>query len=837
MRNVFRCVLLAGLLLGVCASAADEIALNRDTDVRIIEIGRFGNAQFWLRELLERYLLQALKKRDLAGSGAPVTFVVEARAATWQEIPRDEINEITDIDAFEIEILPGKDSVVRVTGATVLAAGFGVMHFLEKHLGIMWLFPGELGVSVPDRPGFVLPAGRERVAPAYVSRLCTGFVYRNKSIPARRFRYEGLLHKHSLFFYGHDYFKSMRLHHLASPSHNMIRIFPLSTRETDPELLPMKDGERWVPPDKDSRRGRVGWWQAWHPCYTNPKAVDIAARKGHAALDAGAYCFSLGINDGHRIQCECPRCREAGWPNSYYQFVSQVAGRLKDYYPPRLVGVLSYGDVTHPPADLRLPENVLIMCASGGPERHVRWRRHAQTLGAYEWAHGQGYWIPNFPLAGMAHNARFYRDHGVKFFRAEMHPMWALDGPKVWLRLRQLWTPDLDLDAGLARYCEAAYGEGGAAVCAFYRHWAARRTDVVENGVTPMHAGEWPNRQWRSAMDQFRTCSATDFEFSRKCLADARAKALTEKQRARLTMLETFVEDGAALFDMFRLKDRMFDPTFTTHVRDHIREACALRQRRRALLTRMRDHPEWFLGTSSTLDENLRPTWEERAAMTFPHEMDVGIVTALTELSGKLDAEAAASLGAPEQWRQYLLPCRAEPVRLHARQTHPWYREATHAPLESAREGKAIRFKTGPTDLRITDHVGLKGRRKVNWLAGFAVKLPFNSLNLYRFDIDARGQAGRLDLKLASGSNNVGRTEAAVTADFGPEPSDYARRIALWLVPVARETLEPLPDPPSDAVGMLNIYMTWQPADDEAPFEGSLRLTRLDYSAAQGQGK
>jgi uncharacterized protein DUF4838 len=791
--------LLLGTLVAAPVAAQDAVVLTAESDVRIIELGEFGNARSRLSELLERYLLRALGKTALAGKGKRVTFLIEPTAPEWTGIPQGAVKDMTDLDAFEITVRQG---VVRISGATVLATGFGVMHFLEKHLGVMWLFPGELGLHVPPQREVRIPTGRERVTPAVASRLCTGFVYRDKSIPAKRFVYSGLLHRQSIFFYGHDYFKSARVHHLASPSHHMIHIFPLSTREDHPELLPIKDGKRWIPPDKDTPKGRVGYWQAWHPCYTKPKTVEIAARKAAQAFDQGhTYCFSLGINDGRRIRCECADCQRVGWPDSYYRFVARVADQVRSYYPPRLVGVIAYGDVTQPPKDLKLPENVLVMCVSGGPNRLTEWAPHASQLGMYQWAHGLGYWIPNLPLAGMAANARYWRERNVKCFRTEVHPLWAFDGPKVYLYLRLLWNPDMDLDAGLRRYCDAAYGRGGEAVYRFFQHWAAKRRDVAADAVTPMHGGVWPFGHWRNAVNQFVTCSAKDFDVSTQCLRDAAKAVRAEPARKRLAMLDTFVDDSRTLFRMQRFADRMTDADHAGNLAVDRREGQRLIAHRRKLLTRMRAHPEWFLGTKAGVDKDLQPSWEQRAQMVRATQVRNAILT--RKLGSKADAQ---------------------PVRTHTRPKHPWFPEHLWVRLDSDRQGETVRFPTTRTDQRITDHPNLKGRRKPHWLAAFVVNTPVSDTDVYVLELTVRASKGRLGGVVQFASGGATRVGAHIAHVFDRDET-LRKRIAFPAMPVR---VRPGHNPPKPgAKGMITLYLRWQPHDDQAPLQGVCSVKRV----------
>jgi len=827
--QVFSIVAAVTLVSASAGFSAESVRLTTDTDLRVVLRGDFGNAGDVLRELLTGYLLRLLDKDELSGPRSTVVFTLEAKAECWRDIPRSRLADVTDIDAFEIEIA-GPDAV-RISGTTALSAGFGVMHFLERHMGIMWLFPGELGLHMPTSGEFTLPAGEEQVKPAFMSRLATGFVYRDKSIPTRERVYDGLLQEHRHFFYGHDYFKSLKLRPLASPSHNMIHVIPPELKATHPNVFPVQDGRRWFPPPKSPDSGA---WQCWHPCYSQKETIEIAIEKAHTAFQQGRACFSLGINDGHRVQCECERCLDAGWPDTYYRFVSRVAEAVKDTYPPHLIGVIAYGDVAYPPKGLKLPENVIVICASGGPERHLRWSEHAHHLGTYEWAHGQGYWIPNLPLAAIESNARFYQRHNVKSYRSELYPIWAFDGPKVYLRLKQLWFPDLDLDAALARYCDAAYGEGGDEIYAFFQHWADKRdVDVLDNGATPMHAGQWPYKFWRNPEEQMHWCTQADFDFCEARIRTAERLVRDKHAKRRLAMLRTFFDESVVLYQMRQLARRAFDTAAQRDPARAVAEVIELRGRRRKLLQSMHQHPEWFLGTSAGVDENLRPTWEDRGSMFFDRQLESALLTSLLELDAGNTPASAKTLGLPEEYDKYLKPVEVEPLQATARERHGWYAKPGFTRLE-ATSGKSIAFRTGKTDQRIADHPLRAGRRSVHWLAGMAKRgVPITDTALCRVEFNATGRAGKLGVRLHWGSNNRGRTEVQLREDFLDGKEAIQRTFVFRPIYLDRKTLREDPNPPPDAQGSVNVFVTWDPLTDDSPLEGTLTISRIDVTSGQ----
>ncbi|MBM3892389.1 MAG: DUF4838 domain-containing protein, partial [Verrucomicrobia bacterium] len=367
------------------------------------------------------------------------------------------------------------------------------MAFLEDHLGLHWAFPGELGLCLPPRKSVELKEGRSVARPFVVARVMTGLVLRDPARDRTPRATSGVAREERAFFSAEDFFKSMRMHH-ESVTHNMIHIFPIEeSLAKHPEIFPMQeDGKRFVPATRAKGEGTGGKnsFQAWHPCYTQPKTLEVAIAEGREAFAAGRLFYSLGINDGQRVQCQCAECRRVGWPQSYYQFVARVADALRGQYPPRMVGVLAYGDVGRPPRGLKLPDNVLVNVAG---DRHSLWRGLAPRLGTYEYIYGAGYVVPNVPLEIIQENFRYYRANRLLMYRAEAYPVWAFDAPKLYIIRRLLWNPNDDPHRLLREFCDRTFGAAGGAMYRYYVAAASwRRDDVRRGDFTPMWGKEWP---------------------------------------------------------------------------------------------------------------------------------------------------------------------------------------------------------------------------------------------------------------------------------------------------------------------------------------------------------
>jgi hypothetical protein len=809
-----------------------NVELGPDSNIRITATGALGNCREVLTDLLARHLLGATGRKELTGPGPTVTFLIESGAEWWHQIPRDRIKDIGDLDAFEIEVRAQPEAQVRISGATAMAAGFGITTFLEKRLGVMWAFPGDLGICFPPEHSFTLAEGRERFTPAFVSRLATGFVYPDPELRKKGVR-SGLFHENRIYFSAWDYYKAMRLHFLASPSHNMINIFPVSLKEKpeNADLFPMKDGKRWLPPNPPADRTKPdpGVWAAWHPCYTNPRVIEIAAVRAAQAFEKKEYCFSLGINDGRRVQCKCPECERVGWPRSYYDFVTAVAERVKDYYPPHMIGVLAYGDVRIPPADVRLPENVLVLVAGGGPEQLERWAKCCRTVGVYEYCYGQGFWYPNLPLALLRTNADYYREHNIRLYRGELPPVWAFDAPLMHLRTRQLWEPQLDLDAELRRFCSAAFAEGGGPMEELYRHWARKReADARPGALGGIALGKWPNDPWRDPVVQFGGCTAGDFAVTLDCLARARVAVRAAAARKRLEMVETFFTDSCTLFEMYDLGVRLMAGVKPEDLAPALRRVEALPRERLLTLERMRERPEWFAGTSDSVDEKLEPSWEDRGRMVLPKLLRNAALAALLDLR-RADPARAAALPLPEALRRYDAPHAVKPQKVHLRATHPWYPEGTWTPMKVEEKEGVLTFGTVIDTSRMPDRPDWSGRRKPQWLATIMIGVPLDGGSVLRIECNGRGARGTLRLSANLGYNNAVRGEAAILHRFGDTPEDLHRVTAIPPVPFTRELADDLEAAPG-AKGNVELFATWAPEADDAAFSGTCAVARIEFT-------
>jgi|GEM_PF-1651848 len=764
-------------------TARAGIVFDNESDIAIRYEGPAAKYLVLPGELLARYLKMVRGRGGLSGPGDRITFVLNARALSWQNLQSNELKSISDIDAFTIIIPQSPADPIRIDGATLLSVSYGVTYLLEEYFGVTWLFPGELGLSLSDRKQFELPAGTVTRKPAVTSRLYTGMLY---SDPDRRLQFRQKYRNTQLFddriyFEAYDYFKSLRLHNIASPSHAMIAIFPVNEfLEQHPQIRPMlPDGTRYMPPRKKSLDDHRH--QNWHPCYTEPMVVQIAVQKARQAFENGALLFSLGINDGIRKQCQCTRCQQVGWPSSYYQFVTNVANAVKNQYPPRLIGVLVYGDVRHPPDDMKLPDNVLAMVTGSSPLE--KWSKHVDHIGRYGYFFGSGFVVPSFPLKSMKWNAKIFKRYGVRSFRAEAAPVWAFDAPKIYIQSRLLWDPGLDVDAALARYCDAAYGKGGPAMKRFWEHWASLADYLVdESAAEPAPLCDMG--KWRSAAAQLNSVTREDYNTTGKYLSEAESLADAGSDDVeRLRMVRTWYDLSHAYFNATQSVQVLFQPEKSKGVQASTMASAQVMQSRITQLNKtLGEHKQWHLAAKVV---------DVSGSYSIENELRSGLVSGVMSMREQGDISADVIDQLPESLRPLAtekISVSSKPLRIRKMDHGIYYAlERTsnrHAPMQSKSEPDRFIVESDsanprrPSDDDANEEALPPFKRQ--WAFALVPVKAEGKRRIYQIDMTATGLKGELTLYMTNPWAGDSKDEGfplRVSLQFDGNESTQTRRI------------------------------------------------------------
>ena len=809
------------------------LILDADSHIVIVVSGTFGTAGPLMRDLIEKYFLGALGKSSLTGTGKTVNIVVEADASTWYELSSSELEDVAEIDAFEIVTTDEVEDCILISGKTAMGAGFGVMHFLENFLAITWMFPGDLGMSYAPEQTFSIPVMNISVAPSVASRTHTGYEHGDPAYGV--YGDTGLVNEERFFFAAYDALKVAGWHQLIHASHYMINIFPVAEVLANyPEVFPKyADGSTYVPPLDPLDFGH----QAWHPDYTEPKTLEVTIEKALAAFtNDNVHTFSLGINDGGLFRCQCPDCVAAGWPNAYYDYVNAVAQAVQAHSPPHLVGVLAYGDVSLPYPGLQLESNVIVL-ATGGVDKHETWKNHAHHQGTYEYFFGRGFWVPNVPFAAMKSNSVYYAREGISHYHSEDHHLWAFDGPKHYIQNHLLWDPDYDVDAGLQRYCEAAVGADAAPDLVQYYELLAslRENDVVANGVSQLWPWDWPYFPWRDSSIQFSGVDAAFYATALGFLQNAAALVPAASDReARLEMVRRFFDYSHTGFTMHELVRDAHDKNTVTDWTDTFGSAQQLLIDRQSCLDDMINHPEWFTGSEVGVDEILSYEWEGNPSWKILRELDDTMAMAAYRINAT--AEPLGGLTLPPEYTRYLEPFALNsPVSIVLEAANAWYPDTEYVPMTRNRAGDVITFNTTPTTatFEAIDLPPWVDTHKGHWFAfHFTDTIGASATRLWSLDLDASAKEGRLFVQAYFHSNGenyynlleVHEESATSLTGLGKhiviQPQFYDSNADTWSNTSSI----------AQTAG-LYVQVIWKPESDTSSVSGTLTVKDVDFAA------
>ena len=417
---------------------------------------------------LNDYLLKATGAKlpviTIAPTRAKITFTVDATM---------------DSEAFKVQF-PDAATIAIASGSPD-GLKIAVWDFLERHLGIRWLFPGELGEVVPPCATLIIPATPYEDSPSFLSRQFsggkTGHPEWQDKLRAGRIRVSFHHNLHSLFH-------------------------PKDFAETHPEFYPvLNDGNRFVPKaDPKDRKWEVGW----QPCFTAPGIAEAAAAKIIAYFErTGKRTYSLGINDTNS-HCKCPRCTAivgdkrnfnglVDYSPVFIPFANKVAELVSEKYPDCKIGFLAYSCILEPVPGLKLHKNLVpfmtfdrLMWTDKAKEANGhaltdQWKELTNQLGWYDYIYGGFYDMPRVYFHHAAEYIRWGYAHGVRHHYAEYYPRedWH-EGPKFYLFMKLLWDINTDVDATLDEWYRLAVGEKAAP---YLKEYYARLEDFWTHRV------------------------------------------------------------------------------------------------------------------------------------------------------------------------------------------------------------------------------------------------------------------------------------------------------------------------------------------------------------------
>ena len=360
----------------------------------------------------------------------------------------------------------------------------GVVWFLERHLGIRFLMPGELGTFVPKIEGdWKVPCDDFQRVPDFFVRQFAGV---HGQAYGKRERHE----QNAAFLFAMR--SSMTASAALKLNHNVGNLVdPELYAESHPEFFPLIDGKRRIPPKLPDPKWRL---LNWEPCYTAAGIAEEAAKNVIKYFDENPtlYSCSLSVNDSGNI-CQCESCRKvnAGLPSdsesqSYYEWVQKVVGIVREKYPDRYFGILNYWATKEMPKNIKLDKAVIpIVCEDFNfyvspkldeklEERLRQWDDTASNIGWWDYSFEGDYLIPSYNAHYMARKLKqLYDKHNLRVYTDELHPSrFCRNAPEVYMLMKLLWDINLNPDELLDEWFRLAVGPKAAPFLkAYFEIW------------------------------------------------------------------------------------------------------------------------------------------------------------------------------------------------------------------------------------------------------------------------------------------------------------------------------------------------------------------------------
>lgn len=457
--------------------------------------------------------------------------------------------------------LPHDGFEIRRTGADIIITGnddlkpaepnawfvpshgtlFGAQEFLERFVGVRWLFPGELGEEVPKLNSLRLAlTDPVRGAPSLAVRALAYVGESDKGTAGRP--------KAAVL----DWMKRQRL---TNAMHPFVTGYGHSW---DDYILPadMEAHPEWKSTNGEAvRNGKVKFF-----CTTAPGLVETFAQRVIATLDRypAREMASISPTDGGGF-CGCERCAKLitkdphGRPNhavailTFYKQVGEIVQRER---PGRRLGGFVYYNYQYPPPDPpALPNNVSLCWAplnyyGYGLLKPVYRGEFAGTMAAWGrvtphlFYHNYSTWMRSFhgaplPVALDILKTEVPGAVGQKAWGARMvgSAAWGVNAPINYILAKQMWNADLDVSATLDEWLECAYGPGWL--------WMRQMHDILDAAMhwhkekqSPTYKGS----QYEVNEDVMKNVYAPLFSVMDQLYRDAHRVDATDLQRRRLTM-------------------------------------------------------------------------------------------------------------------------------------------------------------------------------------------------------------------------------------------------------------------------------------------------------------
>ena len=387
--------------------------------------------------------------------------------------------------------------------------------FLERFVGVRWYWPLEAGGrSIVKNATLAVPPCRYSDAPAF--RMRTHWPAESYGPPWQSIWYEPAEEQPPFPVPAGTKTLALRPLLACLRSGNS---WPYTLKVHEPQGLWRRDGGKWAVAHKEMfALNGDGSRNYSMLCYSAPETLQFILDGCEAQWDKkdnGVYpawvtatCVTVSPGD-MAVNCFCPSCRarilEGRAANVdasllVVDFVDKVAREVARRWPDKKVIYLPYWNYAICPPNLTLPDNVEVMYANNNgqgmaamrqasiravADRDIKgwsaaigrpiatWEYSLVTVG---WTHAP----MQFPHVVQDHYRRHRGQLVGSFINGGLVPEWSKVAPTMYVWMRVLWNPDIDVEATLDELCRRQFGAAG----------------TTARDLLALMADRWENAPW-----------------------------------------------------------------------------------------------------------------------------------------------------------------------------------------------------------------------------------------------------------------------------------------------------------------------------------------------------
>ncbi|MCM8768316.1 MAG: DUF4838 domain-containing protein [Candidatus Omnitrophica bacterium] len=283
-------------------------------------------------EPAEKYAAEELQKtlKKISGADFPI-LTTQEKEVSHGIILGDLKNPLVREKNWRLKISPGEkeqiavyaiDNCLYCVGNQPRAVLYAVYTFLQKELGVRWLWPGPDGEFVPKKKRYLLPELRFGYQPGFLYR---GFHLCGDWREAQSFK--EWMARNFINIYRHASSPSEKKYGFYSlwSSHNARLAQSLFSEH--PEYFAEVKGRRYVE----------------NICFSHPETERLIAEELANYIRKRPYVEILSLFPAdNQTYCRCDRCNQVDVSTAWFQFYNRVTSRLKTEFPHLKFATLAY---------------------------------------------------------------------------------------------------------------------------------------------------------------------------------------------------------------------------------------------------------------------------------------------------------------------------------------------------------------------------------------------------------------------------------------------------------------------------------------------------------------